>query len=121
MELTYILIIAVAVLCVVLFILQMFLSRKDSSMSGLLLPFIMFCISIVAALGLAVYYSLSEFSAEMVLKVILPFLVLNVPTVILIAIYRSGRRKKHLKELEDKLHKSEKAQFATGYSEQKQE
>ena len=118
MDLKYILIIAVAVLCVVLFVLQIFLSRKNSRMSGLLLPFIMFCISIVAALGLAVYYSLSEFSTEMLVKVILPFLILNLPTFILIAIYRSGRRKKHLQELDMKLRKSEKtlaqAQDKTG-------
>ncbi|MCL2856681.1 MAG: hypothetical protein FWE19_03010 [Oscillospiraceae bacterium] len=105
--------ILLAVLVGIVF-LQVYLSKKESKWPGLLLPLITFIISIMAVLGMAVYVEtgvftqaeyidgewvvvLEEVRREVTLGavagIISTFLLMNIPTVILLVIYASCRGK----------------------------
>ena len=80
-------------------LLQIFLSKSNNKWFGLILPIINIVFSIMAVLGSAVYAG-GEI-AEIAMRSFMIFLVCNIPTIILIAIYLSCREKfKKKKELD---------------------
>ncbi len=84
------------VFLVLLAALQIFLSRRESRVPGLVLPVISFIISILYPLNMAVFPGKS--TTELVLEMALVWLLANIPTAILLAIYfgcRSGRRRRN--------------------------
>ncbi|MCL2397891.1 MAG: hypothetical protein FWC93_07505 [Defluviitaleaceae bacterium] len=105
-------------------VLQIYLSRKDSKWLGLLLPLITFGFSLIAVIGMAAYVeigplTMSQFiDGELVTTIIsgsgsreaIPgaiagvfytFLLMNIPTAILLVIYRATRSKRNrLREVE---------------------
>jgi len=80
-------------------ILQIYLSKRKNKWFGLILPIINVIISIMAVLGRAFYGAKSI--AEIIMNSIMIFLVWNIPTIILVAIYFACREKfKKKKELD---------------------
>jgi hypothetical protein len=71
--------------------LQIFLSKRDSKWPGLVLPTISFFFSIIAILGMFFYGD--ESIMQVIIKLLMVFLVSNIPTSILVAIYFSCRGK----------------------------
>ena len=91
------------VLIVVIFVLQIYLSKNENKWLGLILPFISFIISIVPI----ILYFISIISSGEVLKgtdildLTLSFLITNIPTLILLVIYLVCRKNmKKNKQLE---------------------
>ena len=72
-------------------VLQIFLSKRVNKWLGLILPIISIMFSILTVLGLAVYDNQS--TAEIIFQLIMVFLLSNIPTIILLAIYLACREK----------------------------
>ncbi|AFS77504.1 hypothetical protein Curi_c04290 [Gottschalkia acidurici 9a] len=72
-------------------ILQIFLSQKENKWLGLILPIINVILSIMVLLGI-VSYSNEAFGIIVIQNVML-FLMCNIPTMILLAIYFGCRKK----------------------------
>ena len=64
-------------------LLQIVLSKRESKWSGLIIPIISFALSILWILGIPYYLSLSG----LIFKVILVFIIANIPTAIFLIIY----------------------------------
>lgn len=80
-------------------LLQIFLSRRNNRIAGLILPFVTFLYSIVCVLSVVGINSMTVW--HIVATLILTFLVANVPTLILLAIYFACKEKeKRKKQLE---------------------
>jgi predicted RND superfamily exporter protein len=80
-------------------ILQIFLSKRENKWFGLILPIINIIYSIMAVLGLAAF--MGQAIGEIIMALIMVFLVTNISTVILLAIYFACREKfKKKKELD---------------------
>ncbi len=73
-------------------LLQIFLSKRDSRWPGLVLPIITFIYSLLAVFAMAAY--VGESIGAVVLQVIGIFLLTNIPTFILLAIYFGLRHDK---------------------------
>lgn len=84
-----------------LIILQVFLSKRENKWLGLILPIINIIYSIVAVLGLATFSGQSI--GEIIMQLIMVFLVSNISTIILIAIYLACREKFKKKKEIDKM------------------
>lgn len=83
------------------FFLQIFLSKRESKWPGLVLPIITFLISLLYPLGMI---APSEgITAAFVVYMILVWLLANIPTIILLAIYASCRGKQKRKKQLDKM------------------
>lgn len=79
--------------------LQIFLSRSEKKWPGLILPVISFCYSLLGVLGIAAFDSMS--AGSVIGMVLIVFLLLNIPTAVLLAIYFVSReRKKKNKEID---------------------
>jgi predicted RND superfamily exporter protein len=72
-------------------ILNVFLSKRENKWLGLILPIISIMFSIITVLGLAFYGNQS--TAEIIFQLIMVFLLSNIPTIILLAIYFACREK----------------------------
>jgi uncharacterized membrane protein HdeD (DUF308 family) len=72
-------------------ILHVFLSKRENKWLGLILPIISIMFSIITVLGLAFYGNQS--TAEIIFQLIMVFLLSNIPTIILLAIYFACREK----------------------------
>jgi predicted RND superfamily exporter protein len=72
-------------------ILQVFLSKRENKWLGLILPIISIMFSILTVLGLAFYGNQS--TVEIIFQLIMVFLLSNIPTIILLAIYFACREK----------------------------
>jgi hypothetical protein len=72
-------------------IMQVFLSKRENKWLGLILPIISIMFSILTVLGLAFYGNQS--TAEIIFQLIMVFLLSNIPTIILLAIYFACREK----------------------------
>ena len=72
-------------------ILQIFLSKRENNWLGLTLPAISVMFSIIVVLGMAFYRN--ESVTQIIIQVTLAFLLWNIPTIILIAIYFACRQK----------------------------
>ena len=79
--------------------LQIFLSKKESKWAGLILPIITFCISLIFVLGVA---NIGELSTVIV-TVLSTFLLCNIPTAVLFAIYAACRGKRNKQKALDKM------------------
>ncbi|MEA4973913.1 hypothetical protein SDC9_64201 [bioreactor metagenome] len=94
MNRTSISIIVMLFLCVGAFVLQIFLSKRDSRWAGLVLPIITFAYSLLAVFGMAAY--VGEPMGQVIMQAISILVITNIPTFILLAIYfalRHERRK----------------------------
>lgn len=82
---------------VAIILLQIILSKKESKWLGLIIPIISFGLSILWILGIPHYLSLSG----LIFKVILVFIISNIPTTIFLAIYFIYREKvKQMSEID---------------------
>ena len=88
-------------LLVGIIILQIYLSKRENKWFGLILPIINVIISIMAVLGRAFYGGRSI--AEIIMSSIMIFLVWNISTIILSAIYFACREKFKKKKEIDKM------------------
>lgn len=80
-------------------VLQIFLSKKDNKLLGLILPTINIILAVMIVLGMASFGDKSII--EMIIQIIIIFLVSNISTIILVAIYFACREKlKKSKEIE---------------------
>ena len=99
---TFILIIpliAVLVVCIGAILLQIYLSKKENRLLGLILPLLTLLNSLLAILSLSKSYSYSgPFWAA-----IQTFLIMNIPTAILIFIYFLCQHKQNRKKLLEKM------------------
>ena len=97
--------------------LQIYLSKQESKWLGLILPIVTFGFSLLAVLNMVVYVELGTSTTSMYINgewvtttieegsremipgaiggVIYTFVLMNIPTVILLAIYKSGRDKRN--------------------------
>lgn len=76
--------------------LQVFLSKKENKWLGLLLPLMCVLISLSAALGLAYFAPVesTQSNGSMIFTAVYVFVLFNIPTAILIAIYAGNRNKR---------------------------
>jgi hypothetical protein len=81
--------------------LQIFLSKGENKWLGLILPVISVIYSLMAVLGMAIYAN--QTTVERITQDIFVFLLLNIPTAILIAIYFACREKYKKKKEIDKM------------------
>lgn len=89
------------VLLVGIILLQIFLSKREGKWPGLVLPILAFLYGLLYLLNFAV---LSETSVgQMVLQLLLLFLLGNIPTIILLAIYFACREKQRRKKQMEKI------------------
>lgn len=80
-------------------LLQIFLSKRESKSLGLILPGINVIFSIIGVLGMAFYQN--ESITQIIIQIIMVFLLLNIPTIILMAVYFVCREKmKRNKEID---------------------
>lgn len=85
----------VALLLLILFLvaiilLQIILSKRENKWPGLIIPIISFGLSMLWIMGIPYYLSLSG----LILKVVLVFIITNIPTAFFLAIYFNYRKKK---------------------------
>jgi len=79
-------------------VLQIYLSKKDNKWVGLILPFISFGISLLALLAVLLF---SAHTGSIIGSAIYIFLLYNIPTGVLLAIYAGCRgKKKRQRDLE---------------------
>ncbi|MDV0445571.1 hypothetical protein MmiAt1_11550 [Methanimicrococcus sp. At1] len=85
--------IALIVILVLLFTLQVYLCKRENKRTGLILPALTFLISILAVIGIH-FYSAPPNLISMIYLWLQVFIIMNVPTVILAGIYilYHGRR-----------------------------
>lgn len=81
---------------------QIFLSKRENKWLGLVLPGINVMFSIIGVLGMAFFKNEPIISSiPIIVQIIMIFLLLNIPTIILIAIYFACRKKiKRNKEID---------------------
>ena len=77
-------------------LLQIFLSKKDSKWLGLILPIITFSISVIAVANVAMF---SIDVKQTLLTIVSVLAIYNIPTVILLCVYKACRSK--IKERKD--------------------
>lgn len=94
-------VIIVPVLLVGIITLQIFLSKRENKSTGLILPAINVIFSVMVLLGTV--YFVDQSITQIIIQVIMLFLVWNIPTAILIAIYYSCREKLKKKKEIDKM------------------
>ena len=93
--------VSIAIILVLVFfvgflVLQIFLSRSESRWPGLILPAITFMYSLLAVLSVAVFEDSSIWGV--VIPMLITFISYNIPTVILLGIYVTCRKKRKLKK-----------------------
>ena len=79
--------------------LQIFLSRRESGWPGLVLPLLSFLLSLLQMAGIMDTGSVSR----NVLLVLTVLLVGNIPTLVLLAIYRACREKRRVRDQVEKM------------------
>ena len=80
---------------VAIILLQIVLSKRENKWTGLIIPIISFGLSILWILNIQYYLALSRLT----LKVILVFIITNIPTAIFLAIYFICRKNKKVNEI----------------------
>lgn len=76
---------------ILIIILQVFLSNQNNKWYGLLLPAVCFITSIIMVFNMAVFKDQTMF--QIIFQVSLTFILSNIPTVVLLAIYYACREK----------------------------
>lgn len=84
-------------------VLQVFLSKRESKWPGLVLPVVTFLWSLVMVLNVAAFGSL----AQAIANVLMVFLLSNLPTAVLLAIYFACREKRRKRAELDKMNLSD--------------
>lgn len=79
------------------FVLQVWLSKRESRYPGMVLPVLSLLFALVAVLGIVMYED------EDIFVLVIPFLLFNIPTVIHLTIYFACREKFSKKKQMDKL------------------
>lgn len=79
------------------FVLQVWLSKRESRYPGMVLPVLSLLFALVAVLGSVMYED------EDIFVLVIPFLLFNIPTVIHLTIYFACREKFSKKKQMDKL------------------
>ena len=82
-------------------LLQIYLSKRENKWLGLLLPIINVVLSFIAVFNVAFYGN--ESAIEIAIQLIGAFLLWNIPTIILMAIYFACREKFKKKKEMDKM------------------
>src|SRR2546423_1639749 len=82
-------------------ILQIFLSKRENKWLGFILPAISFLISIIFIMALPV--TPNDSTASIIMQLVSMFLLSNIPTVILLAIYFAFREKWKKKKQIDRM------------------
>lgn len=97
--------------------LQLRLSRSGNKYVGLVLPIIFFLLSLIVVLGQVAYYEtkvmvndvvteryiVKDIDAGSYIALIFPFLICNIPTIVLTAIYLGERSKINTKKAIDRM------------------
>lgn len=99
MYLTYRAIVALLVF-VALILFQIILSKRDNKWAGLIIPIISFGLSFISILAMPYYLSLAGSVLTIILRVILVFVITNIPTAIFLAIYFIFHKNKKLNEID---------------------
>jgi len=95
----FVLLIFALVFCVGATMLQIFLSKKESKILGLILPFITFLYSLLSVLNVAVTDAMTAWDVFSLIAA--SFILTNIPTIVLLAIYFACKEKmKRKKQLE---------------------
>ena len=94
-------IVLLLILIVALPLIQIFLSRLDSRIPGLILPVISFLISLLYVFNM--YVPLDGAGFMLIFSVIMVFLIANIPTAVFIVIYFVCREKRRKKRQLDKM------------------
>ncbi|MCQ2443364.1 MAG: hypothetical protein MJ077_09710 [Oscillospiraceae bacterium] len=81
------------------FVLQVWLSKRESRYPGMVLPVLSLLFALVAVLGCVMY----EYEKGDIFVLVIPFLLFNIPTVIHLTIYFACREKFSKKKQMDKL------------------
>ncbi len=112
-------------------LLQIYLSKKENKWSGLVLPIISFCISLIAVFNMAAYTTMGSLSLQtldengvviqeevletpnttqpiqdipsLIFKVVSVFLLYNIPAIVLLAIYFGCREKQRQRKALNKM------------------
>lgn len=82
-------------------VLQVFLSKLQSRWFGLILPAITLCFSVLMVLGIGIYQGMS--GGEVAVLIGGTFVMGNIPTIVLLAIYFGCREKIKAKSQLDKM------------------
>ena len=98
MERVLIVLIFTLALLVGVILLQIYLSKRESKWPGLVLPIISFLISFIFPLNMAI-----PFVGGFIVVLILGWLIANIPTIILLAIYFACRGKQRRNKQLDKM------------------
>lgn len=96
-RITIVLIITLALIAGVI-ILQVYLSKRESKWAGLVLPIISFLISFIYPLNMAI-----PSVGGYIIALIFGWLLANIPTIVLLAIYFACRGKEHRNKQLDKM------------------
>ncbi len=86
--------------------LQIFLSKREGKLPGLVLPVIAFLFSLIYPLNMAAFTSMSSsegVAAGFVFQMLLVWLLANIPTIILLAIFFACREKRRRNKQIDKM------------------
>lgn len=83
----------IIILGIVVFMLHIYLCRKENKFLGLIIPGINILLSVSAIIGIAMYDTVKDSSAGIdIIQFVLIFIMYNIPTVILLSIYFSSRK-----------------------------
>ncbi|MEG1547346.1 MAG: hypothetical protein RR232_08500 [Clostridia bacterium] len=93
--------IIILIICVGGVLLQIFLSKKENKILGLILPLITFLFSLLSIFSVAVMDSMSAWDVFSMIAG--SFIVTNIPTIILLAIYFACKEKIRRKKQLDKM------------------
>lgn len=75
-------------------LLQIFLSKKESKLLGLILPIVNLSFTLLITFAFVFYdAAYTENKAEYILRILFMFIMLNIPTIIFFGIYESIRKK----------------------------
>ena len=82
-------------------VLQIFLSRRESPWPGLVLPGVSFLLSLIPLLNVAALPGAG--AGEILTALLLVFLLYNIPTLVLLAIYWAARERYRTRDQVDKM------------------
>jgi len=73
--------------------LQLYLAKQHSRWPGLVLPALTFAVSLAAVMGIGIYIVSPQAVSGAIASAVYMFLIFNIPTVILLIIYKIARNK----------------------------
>ena len=82
--------------------LQIYLSKKENKRLGLILPLITFLFSLISLMGMAVYVDGQPIPGA-VWGAVYTFILMNIPTAVLLAIYKAARNSRNRRRDVDRM------------------